>query len=126
MLARIVSGAVFGVDAFRVDVEVDVARSLPSFTVVGLPDNAVRESKDRVRAAIKNSGYSFPPHRITVNLAPADVKKEGAAFDLPMALAVLSSDEDLGLTGLEGLLVLGELSLDGRVRPVKGVLPVAA
>lgn len=126
MLSRVVSAAVLGVDAYRVDVEIDIARALPSFAVVGLPDNAVKESKDRVRAAIKNSGYSFPPHRLTANLAPADVKKEGAAFDLPMALAILATDAALGLRGLEGLLVLGELSLDGTVRPVKGVLPIAA
>ena len=125
MLSSVISGAVFGVDAYRVDVEVDVARALPSFTVVGLPDNAVKESKDRVRSAIRNSGYAFPPQRITVNLAPADVKKEGAAFDLPMALVILATDPDLGLRGLERVLFLGELSLDGRLRPVRGVLPIA-
>ncbi len=125
MLSKIVSGAVFGVDAYRVDVEVDIARALPSFSVVGLPDNAVKESKDRVKAAIRNSGYSFPPHRITVNLAPADVKKEGAAFDLPMALVILASDPAAGLRNLERTLFLGELSLDGSVRPVRGVLPIA-
>jgi magnesium chelatase family protein len=125
VLSKIVSGAVFGVDAYRVDVEVDIARALPSFSVVGLPDNAVKESKDRVKAAIRNSGYSFPPHRITVNLAPADVKKEGAAFDLPMALVILASDPAAGLRNLERTLFLGELSLDGSVRPVRGVLPVA-
>jgi len=114
-----------GIDAFKVDVEVDVARALPSFAVVGLPDNAVKESKDRVKAAIRNSGYSFPPHRITVNLAPADVKKEGAAFDLPMAVAVLASDSSMGLHDFDKIMLLGELSLDGRVRPVKGVLPIA-
>ncbi|MHB8763346.1 MAG: magnesium chelatase domain-containing protein, partial [Deferrisomatales bacterium] len=126
MLSRVISGAVQGIDAYRVDVEVDVARALPSFAVVGLPDNAVKESKDRVKAAIRNSGYPFPPHRITVNLAPADVKKEGAGFDLPMAVAILASDSDLGLQGLDRVLLLGELSLDGAVRPVRGVLPVAA
>ncbi len=125
MLSSAISGAVFGVDAYRVDVEVDVARALPSFTVVGLPDNAVKESKDRVRSAIRNSGYGFPPQRITVNLAPADVKKEGAAFDLPMALVLLATDPNLGIRGLDRILFLGELSLDGRVRPVRGVLPIA-
>lgn len=125
MLSRVFSGAVLGIDAFRVDVEVDIARALPSFSVVGLPDNAVKESKDRVKAAIRNSGYSFPAHRITVNLAPADVKKEGAAFDLPMAVAVLASDPAMGLYDFDKILLLGELSLDGRVRPVKGVLPIA-
>lgn len=125
MLSKAVSGAVLGVDAYRVDVEVDVARALPSFTLVGLPDNAVKEAKDRVKAAIRNSGYPFPPHRITVNLAPADVKKEGSAFDLPIALAILASDANLDLRGLDRVLALGELSLDGVVRPVRGVLPVA-
>ncbi|MDW7710234.1 MAG: YifB family Mg chelatase-like AAA ATPase [Deferrisomatales bacterium] len=125
MLSSAISGAVFGVDAYRVDVEVDVARALPSFTLVGLPDNAVKESKDRVRSAIRNSGYAFPPQRITVNLAPADVKKEGAAFDLPVAVVILATDPQLGIRGLERVLLLGELSLDGRVRPVKGVLPIA-
>jgi magnesium chelatase family protein len=125
VLSRTISGAVLGVDAYRVDVEVDIARSLPSFAVVGLPDNAVKESKDRVRAAIRNSGHIFPPERITVNLAPADVKKEGAAFDLPMAVALLATDPSLGIQGLDRTLILGELSLDGAVRPVKGVLPVA-
>ncbi len=126
MLSRVISGAVLGVDAYRVHVEADIARALPSFTVVGLPDNAVKESKDRVKAAIRNSGYGFPPHRITVNLAPADVKKEGAAFDLPVALAVLASDPGLGVRDLERTLVLGELALDGTVRPVRGVLPIAS
>jgi magnesium chelatase family protein len=125
LLSSVISGAVQGVDAYRVDVEVDVARALPSFTVVGLPDNAVKESKDRVKAAIRNSGYAFPQHRITVNLAPADVKKEGAGFDLPMALVILGSDAELGIRDLDRILFLGELSLDGRIRPVRGVLPVA-
>ena len=96
MLAHVISGGVLGVEAYRVDVEVDVALALPSFSVVGLPDGAVKESRDRVRAAVKNSGFAFPPHRVTVNLAPADVKKEGAAFDLPMALAVLAADPHSG------------------------------
>ncbi len=125
MLARVFSAAVLGVDAFRVDVEVDVAHGLPSFTVVGLPDGAVKESRDRVKAAVRNAGYRFPPHRITVNLAPADVKKEGAAFDLPVALAVLAADPDLKLSTPSGMLFLGELALDGTVRPVRGVLPIA-
>ncbi len=125
MLSKAVSGAVLGVDAYRVDVEVDVARALPSFTVVGLPDNAVKEAKERVKAAIRNSGYPFPPHRITVNLAPADVKKEGSAFDLPMALAILATEANLGLPNLERILTIGELALDGAVRPVRGALPVA-
>ena len=92
MLSRILSSAVVGIDALQVEVEVDVARGLPAFTTVGLPDNAVKESKDRVRSAVKNSGYGFPTGRITVNLAPAELKKEGAAFDLPVALGILSAE----------------------------------
>lgn len=92
MLARILSSAVVGIDALQVEVEVDVARGLPVFTTVGLPDNAVKESKDRVRSAVKNSGYTFPTGRITVNLAPAELKKEGVAFDLPVALGILSAE----------------------------------
>ena len=85
MLAKVLSSAVIGIDAYVVEVEVDIARGLPSFSTVGLPEGAVRESKERVKAAVKNSGYQFPSDRITVNLAPADIKKEGTAFDLPMA-----------------------------------------
>ncbi len=125
MLSRVISGAVLGVDAYRVDVEVDVAHGLPAFTMVGLPDGAVKESRDRVKSAVRNSGYRFPPHRVTVNLAPADVKKEGAGFDLPVALAILATDRDMRIPGLDRILFLGELSLDGAVRPVRGVLPVA-
>ncbi len=91
MLAKVLSSAVFGIDAYVVEVEVDITMGLPAFSTVGLPDGAVRESKDRVKSAIKNSGYRFPPHRITVNLAPADIKKEGAGFDLPMAVGILAA-----------------------------------
>ena len=125
MLATILSGALVGIDGLLVEVEVDATFGLPHFTTVGLPDGAVRESKDRVRSAIKNSGYEFPPRRITVNLAPADLKKEGSAYDLPIALGILAAE---GLLAKERLLeyaLLGELSLDGRVKPVQGVLPLA-
>jgi magnesium chelatase family protein len=91
MLAKVLSSSVFGIDAYVVEVEVDITMGLPAFATVGLPDGAVRESKDRVKSAIKNSGYRFPPHRITVNLAPADIKKEGAGFDLPMAMGILAA-----------------------------------
>lgn len=126
MLARVVSAGVNGIEAYRVEVEVDVARALPSFNVVGLPDGAVKESRDRVRAALKNSGYSFPQAKVTVNLAPADVKKEGSAFDLPVALAVLAADGIIEKKHLDGVLVVGELSLDGAVKPVRGILSIAA
>jgi magnesium chelatase family protein len=125
MLAKILSSAVIGIDAYIVDVEVDIAQGLPSFATVGLPEGAVRESKERVKAAIKNSGYHFPSDRITVNLAPADIKKEGSAFDLPMALGILAATGLVPRSSYTNYLFLGELALDGLLRPVKGVLPMA-
>ncbi len=125
MLAKVLSSAVMGIDAYIVDVEVDIAQGLPSFATVGLPEGAVRESKDRVKAAIKNSGYHFPSDRITVNLAPADIKKEGSAFDLPIAIGILAANQLLENASLSNYLFLGELSLDGHLRPVKGALPMA-
>lgn len=125
MLAKVLSSAVIGIDAYVVEVEVDISEGLPSFSTVGLPEGAVRESKERVKAAIKNSGYHFPSDRITVNLAPADIKKEGSAFDLPMALGILAAMGLVDRSNCSEHLFLGELSLDGLVRPVKGVLPMA-
>ena len=125
MLATVVSGALVGIDGLVVEVEVDVALGLPQFTTVGLPEGAVRESKDRVRSAIKNSGYEFPTRRITVNLAPADVKKEGSAYDLPIALGILAAEGWLTKEQLAAHVILGELSLDGRVKPIHGALPLA-
>lgn len=107
-------------------VEVDVSFGMPMFTMVGLPDAGVRESRDRVRAAIRNSGFEFPPHRITVNLAPADVRKGGAAFDLPIAIGILAAQGIVPAEALPETLVLGELSLDGRIQPTRGVLPIVA
>jgi magnesium chelatase family protein len=126
MLARLRTAAVFGVDACHVNVEVDVSFGFPRFTVVGLPDAGVRESRDRVRSAIRNSGFAFPAHRITVNLAPADVKKAGAAFDLPIALGILAAEGIVERRDADDLLLLGELSLDGTIHPARGVLPIAA
>jgi magnesium chelatase family protein len=125
MLARVLSSTVFGIDAYVVEVEVDIASGLPAFATVGLPEGAVKESKDRVKAAIKNCGYDFPYRRITVNLAPADIKKEGAAFDLPMAIGILSATEVVPKGKLDQYFILGELSLDGQVKPIKGTLPIA-
>jgi magnesium chelatase family protein len=125
MLARVLSSAVIGIDAYVVEVEVDISKGLPNFSTVGLPEGAVRESKERVKASIKNSGYDFPSDRITVNLAPADVKKEGSAFDLPMAIGILSATGLIPDGLLGDYLIFGELSLDGLVRPVKGALPIA-
>ncbi|MBZ5560051.1 MAG: YifB family Mg chelatase-like AAA ATPase, partial [Acidobacteriia bacterium] len=126
MLACLRTAAVFGVDACPVHVEVDVSFGLPSFTMVGLPDASVRESRDRVRSAIRNSGYEFPPHRITVNLAPADVRKAGASFDLPIALGILAASGVVERRHAPDLILLGELSLDGSIHATRGVLPIAA
>jgi magnesium chelatase family protein len=124
MLAKVTSGAVMGVDGYIVDVEVDLAQGLPAFEIVGLPDSAVKESRERVRAAIRNAGYNFPVKRITVNLAPADTRKSGPAFDLPVAVGILTGINVLPLEALNGMFFTGELSLDGTVRPVSGVLPM--
>jgi magnesium chelatase family protein len=126
VLAVLRTAAVFGVEACPVHVEVDVSFGLPFFAMVGLPDASVRESRDRVRSAIRNSGFSFPAHRITVNLAPADVRKAGAAFDLPIALGILAAQGLLDHRDLENIVVFGELSLDGVIQPARGVLPIAA
>jgi magnesium chelatase family protein len=126
MLAKVLSGALLGIDAYPVVVEVDIAQGLPQFATVGLPEGAVKESKDRVKSAIKNSGYDFPTRRITINLAPADIRKEGAAFDLPMAVGLLAATGLVPLATASRYLLMGELSLDGEVKPVRGVLPVAA
>jgi len=126
MLAKVTSAGLLGIDAYKVEVEVDTARGLPAFTTVGLPEGAVKESKDRVLAAVKNSGFPLPAARITVNLAPADVKKEGAAYDLPIALGILACRGVIPPEELSKYLIVGELSLDGSLRPVKGALSVAA
>ncbi|MEW5734562.1 MAG: YifB family Mg chelatase-like AAA ATPase [Thermodesulfobacteriota bacterium] len=125
MLAKVISGSVIGVDALPVEVEVDIAPGLPSFTTVGLPEASVRESRERVKSALTNSGYDFPDDRITVNLAPADIKKEGTGFDLPMAMGILAATGVVKEEALSGYLLLGELSLDGRVKAVRGALPMA-
>ena len=126
MLASLRTASVFGVEAYTVHVEVDVSFGLPHFTMVGLPDASVRESRDRVRSAIRNCGYEFPPHRITVNLSPADVRKAGASFDLPIALGVLAATGIVRRRMVDDLVLLGELSLDGAIQPARGVLPIAA
>ncbi len=126
MLARLESAAVLGIDAYPVHVEVDVGLGLPFFRMVGLPDASVRESRDRVRAAIRNSGYNFPSHRVTINLAPADVRKAGSAFDLPIALGILAAEGIVRSAELERVVVVGELSLDGTIHGARGVLPIAA
>ena len=125
MLAKVVSGTLLGVEAYIVEVEVDLANGLPTFTTVGLPDTSIRESRDRVKAAMANSGFAFPLRRITVNLAPAHLRKEGTAFDLPIALGILHAAGYIQSTQLQRYLVVGELSLDGRVKATTGAIPMA-
>lgn len=125
MLAKVLSAALMGIDAYVVEVEVDISPGLPAYTTVGLPEASVKESKERVKTAIQNSGYGFSDDRITVNLAPAHTKKEGTGFDLPIALGILSAMRLIPQSMLEGYMITGELSLDGRVKPVNGTLSMA-
>ena len=125
MFSKIVTAALFGIDAYKVDVETDVSARLPSFNVVGLPDNAVRESRERVTSAIKNAGFPFPQGKITINLAPADIRKEGSAFDLPIALGLLRAIGILDGDYVDGFYIVGELGLDGSVAPIKGMLSIS-
>src|ERR1700756_4160346 len=128
MLFKARSAAVYGIDAHIIDVEVDFSNiklNEEQFHTVGLPDAAVRESRDRVRSAIKNSGFEIPPTRITINLAPADLKKEGSGFDLPIAMGILGAYGALHIKDVSDYLLVGELGLDGSVRAVPGMLPVA-
>jgi magnesium chelatase family protein len=126
MLACMRTAAVFGIEACGVQVEVDVSSGIPSFNMVGLPDASVRESRDRIRSAIRNSGFTFPGNRITVNLAPADIRKAGSAFDLPIALGVLAAGGAILRRDVRDVLLIGELSLDGGIQAARGVLPIAA
>src|SRR5258705_11976858 len=125
MLARVRSAAVLGIDAYLVDVETDIANGLPTFATVGLPQGAVKEGRERVYAALANTGYTFPLKRITVNLAPADIRKDGSAFDLPIAVGILAATEQISAERLGRVAVLGELGLEGAIRPGRGALPGA-
>lgn len=125
MISRLRSASTLGVHAFIVDIETNVENALFLFNIVGLPDNAVRESRERVGAAIKNSGMTLPNRRYTVNLAPADIRKEGSAYDLPIALGILAATDQVKADPLREALILGELALDGTLRPVRGILPIA-
>jgi magnesium chelatase family protein len=125
MIAKTYTCSLLGIDAILVEVEVDLASGFPGFTTVGLPDNIVKESKERVKAAIQNSGYPFPFERITVNLAPASLKKEGAGFDLPIAVGILAAVGVVNAEKAAKAIFCGELALDGRVKPVAGRLPMA-
>ncbi len=124
MLSKVKSFGLRGIEGFMVDVETDVSNGLPKFDIVGLADTAIKEAKERVRTAIKNSGFEYPTKKITINLAPADVKKEGTLYDLAIAISILATDEELGLTNHNRFVMLGELSFDGQIKRVKGVLPL--
>src|SRR5690554_3855093 len=125
MLSKVYCASTIGVDARLIDVEVNISGGLPKYFLVGLPDRAVSESKDRIIAALKNAGSTIPLGRITVNLAPADLPKEGSAFDLPIAMGLLAASGQIRSAKIKDSLILGELALDGSLRPVKGVLPMA-
>ncbi|WP_051284140.1 magnesium chelatase domain-containing protein [Desulforegula conservatrix] len=126
MLSKVYSCALHGVDGKTIEVEIDISHGLPAYNTVGLPEAAVRESRERVRSALKNSGYRFPDDRITVNLAPADIRKEGTGFDLPIALGILLATGIIREKNLDEYMVMGELSLDGSVKPIKGALSMTA
>ncbi len=126
MFSKVLSATTLGIDAYLVEVETHYEKNIPSFTVVGLPDNAVKESRERVNAAIRNSGYPFPRKRITVNLAPADIKKEGSSFDLPIAVSLLAAAGYVNPRALKETILLGELALDGTLRDIKGALSISA
>ncbi|MEI6609561.1 MAG: YifB family Mg chelatase-like AAA ATPase [Deltaproteobacteria bacterium] len=125
MFIKVFGMSVIGMDSYPVFVEVDISQGLPQFATVGLPDTSVKESRDRIKAAIKNSGYRFPRSHVTVNLAPADIKKEGTGFDLPIAVGILAAEELIKEDALQNCLFIGELSLDGSIKGVRGVLPAA-
>src|SRR5260221_8587872 len=125
MIDKIESGCLIGMEAARVQVEVSLAQGMPSFSIVGLPDASVREAKDRVVSAIRHTGYEFPSRRLTVNLAPADLRKEGACFDLAIAVGILMASEAISPKRWPRCLWLGELALDGSIRAIRGALPLA-
>ncbi|NLT94623.1 MAG: YifB family Mg chelatase-like AAA ATPase [Clostridia bacterium] len=125
MLAKVKSCALIGLTVREIEIEVDAAGGLPDWNIVGLPDTAVKESKERVRAAIKNSGFDFPPRKIVVNLAPAHIKKEGPSFDLPIALAILAATNQIDAEKITEIVAVGELGLDGKLRKVNGILPIS-
>src|SRR5690554_4770308 len=125
MLAKVNSCTLTGLTVFPIEIEVDAAGGLLDWNIVGLPDTAVKESKERVRAAIKNSGFDFPPRRIVVNLAPAHIKKEGPSFDLPIALAILAATNQIDRELISTIVAIGELGLDGKLRKVNGILPIS-
>ncbi|HOM27265.1 MAG TPA: YifB family Mg chelatase-like AAA ATPase [bacterium] len=124
MISKISSFTIWGIDAYPIEIEVDISKGVPGISIVGLPDQAVKESKDRIKPAIKNSGYDFPSGKITINLAPADLKKEGPFFDLPMAIGILTANGEIKQSRVDEFYFVGELALNGEIRPVSGILPM--
>ena len=124
MVSHVTTATVLGLDAYKISVEVDLVQSIPGVTIVGLPDTAISEARERVRSAIKNSGYLFPNKKVVINLAPADIRKEGTNYDLPIAIGILAEDEVLTNESIKDTAFLGELSLDGSLRAVNGILPI--
>ena len=124
MLTTVLSAATYGINAYLIEIETNIENTVPNFFMVGLPDNAVKESRERVATAIKNSAYTYPNKRITINLAPADVKKEGSSYDLPIAIGMLASSGQVSEARLKDFIILGELSLEGTLRPIHGALPI--
>ena len=125
MISKVLTGATVGINGYIIEVEVDTRSTIPEIVIVGLPDKVVSEAKERIRSAIKNTGYMIPNKKVVINMAPAEIRKEGSAFDLPLAIGVLAATELLFIGRDEGVCLLGQLSLDGTLRPVNGVLPIA-
>jgi len=125
MFFEIISGGLLGIEGIKVTVEIDVSNGLPSFNIVGLPDVAIKESKERVRSSLINKGFGFPPKRITINLSPSNLKKQGTFYDLPIAIGILSYLDLVNRENVKNYAFLGELSLDGVIKPINGVLPMA-
>ena len=126
MVSHVTTATVLGLEAYKISVEVDLVQSIPGVTIVGLPDTAITEARERVRSAIKNSGYIFPNKKVVVNLAPADIRKEGTNYDLPIAIGILTQDDVLDNEAIKDTAFLGELSLDGSLRAVNGILPIVS
>ena len=124
MLVKTFGCALFGIDAITVTIEVNIDKGI-NFFLVGLPDNAVKESQQRIDSALTNLGYSYPHQKVTINMAPADIRKEGSSYDLPIAIGLMAASEQLSQDLLEQFVIMGELSLDGTLKPIKGVLPIA-
>ena len=124
MVSQVISGTTVGINGHKIVIETDIAGGLPAIIMVGLPDAAINEARERIKGAFRNSGIEFPIHKIVINLAPADLKKEGSGYDLPMAVGILAANGNIDNTKLDATAFMGELSLDGSIRPINGILPI--